>query len=403
MIKKEHTVSKLLPTNTRCSCIIWITIFCGMPTAFTCDVPVFSYAMQYWESLPYRATVFHDGQLSREAEGWIAAFNNLVAPESPGVNLETHVIDCTTQTDDILLELRRKYLNDISPGIILQYPLSTGIEAPVFAGALNETLLHQLVESSARNSIIAHLTSGKVAVWVLLESGNTVKDDAAATMLEKELQRMEQTLQLPEEELWAWSDKLIHKDGKAATVRFPVLRVSREEAAEQVFIRMLLCSEPDLLDKKDVPIAFPIYGRGLILYALVGTGINEWTIAEACKFIVGSCSCFAKASNPGTELLLSANWSQYIGRTRYDTDSPPTNASSGFEQDEAFSASPKTKQNNPNELISYRTDNKHDGTEILISTERHLPWLAIGFVSGSAITVILFFATYLLLKDKKPK
>jgi len=56
------------------------------------------------------------------------------------------------------------------------------------------------------------------------------------------------------------------------------------------------------------PLAFPIYGRGLILYALVGAGINPWTISEAASFVTGPCSCEVKAGNPGTDMLLTLDW-----------------------------------------------------------------------------------------------
>jgi hypothetical protein len=53
---------------------------------------------------------------------------------------------------------------------------------------------------------------------------------------------------------------------------------------------------------------FPVFGQGRVLYALVGAGINEMTIAETCGFLVGACSCQVKALNPGTDLLIWADW-----------------------------------------------------------------------------------------------
>ncbi|TWW12353.1 hypothetical protein E3A20_01920, partial [Planctomyces bekefii] len=35
-------------------------------------------------------------------------------------------------------------------------------------------------------------------------------------------------------------------------------------------------------------------GRGRVLYALVGDGIAEGTIAAACDFLTGPCSCQVK-------------------------------------------------------------------------------------------------------------
>ena len=76
---------------------------------------------------------------------------------------------------------------------------------------------------------------------------------------------------------------------------------------------MLLGSEEDLAESKE-PIAFPIYGRGCVLYALVGKGINAETIDEACAFLVGPCSCIVKEENPGVDLLVSADWDGQVRR-----------------------------------------------------------------------------------------
>ena len=54
--------------------------------------------------------------------------------------------------------------------------------------------------------------------------------------------------------------------------------------------------------------ALPVFGRGRALYALVGKGINEDTIEEACKFVTGPCGCEVKRQNPGMDLLMLESW-----------------------------------------------------------------------------------------------
>jgi hypothetical protein len=70
---------------------------------------------------------------------------------------------------------------------------------------------------------------------------------------------------------------------------------------------MLLSTEPDLAAVRE-PIVFPIFGRGRALYALVGKGIRAETIEQAATFLIGKCSCQVKEQNPGTDLLLTADW-----------------------------------------------------------------------------------------------
>ena len=61
------------------------------------------------------------------------------------------------------------------------------------------------------------------------------------------------------------------------------------------------------------PMAFPVYGRGRVLYSLVGDGINRQSIAEACAFLVGPSACEIKASNPGSDLLIPLDWDSGLG------------------------------------------------------------------------------------------
>ena len=91
----------------------------------------------------------------------------------------------------------------------------------------------------------------------------------------------------------------------------------------------LLHSESDLATKyRGEPMAFPIYGRGLILYALVGAGINEWTITKAAEFVTGPCSCEVKAGNPGTDILMGLDWNRQVKQTAVERMPPPVGMAS---------------------------------------------------------------------------
>ena len=85
----------------------------------------------------------------------------------------------------------------------------------------------------------------------------------------------------------------------------------------------MLASEPDLRELAG-PQAFPVFGRGRVLYALVNRGINKDNIAEGCAFLVGGCSCVVKAENPGTDLLMSVNWEGALaGQSAAEPELPP--------------------------------------------------------------------------------
>jgi hypothetical protein len=147
---------------------------------------------------------------------------------------------------------------------------------------------------------------------------------------------MEDQLELPDplagEDLAGLSDP----EGEPATssvnlkVAFSIVRVSRDDPNERAFVSMLLKSEPDLEDFS-MPMAFPVFGRGRALYALVGKGINADTIHEACEFLIGACSCQVKDLNPGVDLLMAVAWEDLIeGRAVIDKELPPLAGLSKF-------------------------------------------------------------------------
>ncbi len=65
---------------------------------------------------------------------------------------------------------------------------------------------------------------------------------------------------------------------------------------------------------------FPIFGRGRVLYALVGEGIATATIEEASRFLAGACQCTVKADNPGVDVLISYPWNERVQITEPQKD-----------------------------------------------------------------------------------
>ena len=87
---------------------------------------------------------------------------------------------------------------------------------------------------------------------------------------------------------------------------------------------MLTESEADLIEYKSSPLAFPVFGRGRLLYTLVDEGINERNVRAMCEFIISACSCEIKIQNPGVDLLIAADWEKGIdNRWAEDFDLPP--------------------------------------------------------------------------------
>jgi hypothetical protein len=260
------------------------------------------------------------------------------AGEGDQGRLEVLTADLDAEPDAAALELWKAQDKPELPWMIVLYPLAARMPAPVWAGRLSAGAARRLVESPARQELARRLLAGESAVWVLLESGQRAKDDAAAALLDAQLLGLSKTLKLPDAADPAEGGEpgaapppveveVIGGEAPAAApalrVAFSMLRVKRSDPAEQPFVQMLLHVEADL-PKLEEPMAFPVYGRARVLPPLVGEGIHAENIAEACGFFVGPCACQIKAEAPGTDLLTLTPWEALLqGAILTETELPP--------------------------------------------------------------------------------
>jgi hypothetical protein len=144
-----------------------------------------------------------------------------------------------------------------------------------------------------RDELARRLAAGAPVVWLLLECGDAARDDAAAAVVRSGVEG-------------PGSGSSADGGGETASGRDAppsMLRVSRTDAREAALAAMLLRSEADL-DGLEGPMAFPVFGHGRVLYALVGSGISRENVDDAHRFLFGSCSCLAKAASRGMDLIM---------------------------------------------------------------------------------------------------
>jgi len=250
-------------------------------TAWACSVPVFRYALEHWEADAFEAVVTRGAELSEVEQ---SALKSL---EESSANLRVRTV--------VSADARE-------PRVSVRFPREG---AELWSGSLAEA--KEVLHSPAREEIVKRLGEGESAVWVLLESGDRAKDAAAFETIEKRLEYLAGTLELPKLEAQDIANGLVSVAQEDLRLAFSTLRVRRDDAAERLFVRMLLATERDLAPVRE-PIVFPVFGRGRALYALVGDGIKRETIDRAATFLIGKCSCEVKEKNPGADLLLAADW-----------------------------------------------------------------------------------------------
>lgn len=264
------------------SALIGFALLAAATPTYPCDIPVFRYAQERWPLTPYELYCNPEStELTQAIQQHNANLQPAPAPPEPA---------------------------DAPPGLHLIRPYANGNRELIWSGDPSTTSLQSILNSPARTRILEYLADDFVAVWIFLDP-ETTQDDAGFQLLENNLRAMESTLQWHREYL-----DLLKKNRLLAPppdIRFAAVRISRSDPNEQVLIRQLLTSEWDLAEAKGA-IAFPVYGRGRVLYALVGPGISGRNIAEACAFLVGPCACTIKDDNPGVDLLLDFDWDDHI-------------------------------------------------------------------------------------------
>ncbi len=273
--------------------------------SLSCPIPVFRYALEYWETDPYSLEIIYDNSLSTEEEELV----NYLLGALSGSNSKTNIDIIKTDATGNFNNYTCNYLNhQTGKGsvMVLRYPRISGNNRVIWSGLLNKVNVDQLLQSPVRANIGQKLAREVTAVWIFMESGDRSKDRDALNILDKELRRLEQTLVLPDRQLW------MGPNGEVPEIKFEIITLSRKNQSEEHLIKMLLNSEDDLSEFDNEPIVFPVFGRGIVLYGIVGKGINEWNIRDAAEFLTGPCSCQAKLLNPGIDLLMSMDWNMLV-------------------------------------------------------------------------------------------
>ncbi|HNT35668.1 MAG TPA: hypothetical protein PKH07_11795, partial [bacterium] len=298
MIKQQHLLKYL---------VIAAVCFIHFPTN-ACEIPVYEYALRFWSQDDYLFLIYHKGVLSESQQ---SLADSLTQSASDTANFLLRTVDLETNEDPQVLSLLKEMPESADlPRMSVHYPISARISKELFSMKLSRESVEILLNSPLRSEIARRLMAGDAAVWVLLESGEGKADDSAAQLIQSVFEESDFSPETTDSFSDADSD-VVEGVASDAEPAFSLLRLPRNEPEERTLIELLLNTESDLKDAS-APIAFPIYGRGRVLYALVGKGITRRNVEEACRFITGPCSCLAREDNPGIELLMNFNWESAV-------------------------------------------------------------------------------------------
>ena len=318
--------------------ILFGCVICLTTPLRACSVPVFRYALERWQVYPFEAVVFHRGELTEDQKAVVKMFGKDGLAGKVFANIRVMTVDLDENKEKELHEFWESQKIKTLPWVIVTYPREqqripidrqTKFPVNAWSGPLDAKSVKGLLQSPKRHDIARRILKGDSAVWVFLDSGDKKKDDAAFKLLQQEVTRQQKELKLPEIKEEDIKQGLILIDPMQLKLKFSVLRLSREDAAEKAFIDMLLGTEEgiepgDTLRDVKQPMVFPFFGRGRALYALVGAGINKQVIEQAGIDLTGPCTCTIKEKNPGTDMLMAVDWDRLVEPfVEVDKELPP--------------------------------------------------------------------------------
>ena len=302
-----------------------------------CSVPVCRYALERWDPDAYELIVFSRGELAAEEKLELQRFRPDKFTGRMSSNVRVRVVNVDNEIPASLSEAWKRCENETLPHIAVRFPDYRNYPSGIWHAPLSKENLDSIVDSPLRRKIAMELVSGASAAWILLESNDDEQNAEALKILQEQLGVMQSELELSQPDASDIANGLIDIDPEKMELRFSLLRVKRNDPEEKFLVNTLLHTEDDLLDDEyaSAPMAFPVFGRGRALFALVGPGIDGDNIEEACEFLVGPCSCQVKEQNPGTDLLLSIDWDGVVNSTIENRPVPELAGLGAFGGDES--------------------------------------------------------------------
>jgi len=276
-----------------------------------CDVPVFKYALERWPADPYRVKIFSgaDKTSAKKVLAYLKPFQD----DYGALHIESN--------GKPVSGLPRFPKTSKRPSLAVGYPVQARIDTLACSAPLTLSAARRVVDSPARRAIAKRLLEGAATVFVQVDGSDGKENAAMFERLKKDLVALESQIDSEAAEAAVG----LPPDRKPPKITFAATRVSRDDPEEKYFLQMLFNIDSTL--PKDKPVVFPIYGRGRVLLALSGKGINKDNLLDICSFITGECSCEVKAMNPGYDLLMAVKWDDYIYEDiKVDDALPPLTA-----------------------------------------------------------------------------
>ena len=185
------------------------------------------------------------------------------------------------------------------PEMILLYPSNTGVFKAVWNGVLNKDNVDELLRSQATAELMKGVLQGYSSTFLLMESGNKEKDEAAIAEINQAIKLLKETLKMPEGvvetdgnvtggkltpyEAAAIDPSNVLKSGIPLKIDFHLIRMPNNEA-NPIFRSILARTFKDESPEPE-PKLFAFFGRGRLLGPMIGDDIVEKHLMQLSTYL----------------------------------------------------------------------------------------------------------------------
>lgn len=323
--------------------------------ALACQVPVFRYALERWESDKYQLFLVTPETLDHAQTELVTEFNHKLAH----TNLDLKVLNVGKLSENQLWQLPAIDTSVKEPQLALYYPETSPHKKPIITLPLSSANLELLIESPARRATVNHLLNGSSCVWLVVHHGDPTTAEKTRSQLDGYLRKIEKSITIPEGIIGTNERHKITEDTDLEDVlrseiplkiAFTSQLVDRSNPEEAAFIATLIEASPPEVKNSRETLIIPVFGRGRQLPPMPASKLDYAPILNGCQYLCGACSCQVKEQNPGSDLLIHENWPSHLttGLAVVDKALPPLEGVGELTQDPIESpASPDISKNEP--------------------------------------------------------
>ncbi len=282
-------------------------ILLSAASAYACNIPVFRYALERWRADTCELLVFHDGPLNEATQSQVDRLRQQTLASGGRANVDVQLIDVQTASGSNKIALWRelqKAENVSLPYALVQTPHSRGPMTAWHGGV--DQIAEQVFQSPLRTRLKERLLNGDSIVWLLLKSPDDARNEPVRKLIREQSETLARKMVLPEGIGLPGSE--LHSE-VPLFLKFTSLEIDRNAVQEQFLVRVFSGIQQQAFNEGQ-PLVIPVFGRGRALEVIPAEQLDAKLFEELTLFLCGACSCQVKESNPGFDLLISADWNR---------------------------------------------------------------------------------------------